>query len=94
MGVKRAGRSRQIAVALVLGVTIVATTGWTRSAAIRPVHRFLAVDNYSGRSLLTVVTDPTTSILLSNPLYAGLRVRVYGVKTGRTIHAQRIEVMR
>ncbi len=88
------GRSRQFAVALVLGVTIVAGTGFTRSTQMPPVRRFLAVDNYSGRSLITVVTDASTSILHSNPLYAGLKVRVYGIRTGRTIRAQRIEVMR
>ena len=94
MRVKRAGRSRQLAVALMLGVTIIATTGLAQSPVAQSGRRFLAVDNDSGRSLLTVVTDASTATPWTHLLYAGLQVRVYGVKTGRTIHARRIEIMR
>ena len=88
-------RRRQLAVVLMLGVTIVAGSGVPASAqaTFHTMRRFLAVDNNSGRSLLTVVTDSSTAILNPSPLYAGLKVRVYGVKHGRTIRAQRIEVM-
>lgn len=79
---------------LMLGVTIVAANGFSRSVApVTAARRFLAVDNSSGRSLLTVVTDASTAIVDPSPLYAGLKLRVYGTKQGRTIRAQRIEVI-
>lgn len=92
-------RRRQFAVVLMLGVTIVAGNGIpggskAQTAAFKSVKRFLAVDNTSGQSLITVVADASTSILNPSPIYAGLKLRVYGIKTGRTIRAHRIEVMR
>lgn len=87
-------RRRKLAVVLMLGVTILAGSGASSNGPrVSSVRRFLAVDNTSGRSLLTVVTDDSTAIVNPSPLYAGLKVRVYGIQTGRTIHAQRIEVM-
>ncbi len=92
-------RRHQLAVVLMLGVTIVAGKGLPGSSGapvgrVSSVKRFLVVDNTSERSLLTVVADASTAILNPSPLYAGLKLRVYGVQTGRTIRAQRIEVMR
>jgi hypothetical protein len=89
------GRRRKFAVVLMLGVTVVAASGVGLTAtSIRPYKRFLAVDNRTRQSLLTVVTDSSTAIVDPSPLYAGLQVRVYGTVKGSTIHAQRIEVMR
>ena len=92
-------RRHQLAVVLMLGVTIVAGKGLPGSSGapvgrVSSVKRFLVVDNTSERSLLTVVADASTAILNPSPLYAGLKLRVYGVQTGRTIRARRIEVMR
>jgi hypothetical protein len=77
-----------------LGVTIVAATGLAEhSGSVASVRRFLAVDNHSGHVLMTVVTDAATAISHPLVLRAGAQVRVYGVQTGRTIRAQRIELM-
>lgn len=87
-------RRGKFAIVLMLGVTVVAASGLGASASSwRPHKRFLAVDNGTRSSLLTVVTDASTAIVDPSPLYAGLQVRVYGVRQGRTIHARRIEVM-
>ncbi len=76
-----------------VGVTILAGSNAPQShGAVRSNRRYLAVDIASGRSLFTVVTDSSTAIDPS-ALYAGLQVRVYGVRTGRTIRARRIEII-
>ncbi len=76
------------------GVTIVAAGGLGyQNTTKTQLRRFLAVDTVSGRSLLTVVTDESTAILDPSGLYSGLKVRIYGVKSGRTIHARRIELV-
>lgn len=90
----KSGRGQQLAVMLMLGVTVVAAHGFTHPApAPNVARRFLAVDNTSGRALITVVTDDSTVAIDPSALYAGLRVRVYGTPIGKTIRAQRIEVM-
>lgn len=87
-------RRRNLAIVLMLGVTIVAGTGLVRrSDSVASVRRFLAVDNHSRQVLMTVVTDASTAISSPGPLHAGLQVRVYGVQVGRTIRAHRIERM-
>lgn len=87
-------RRRQFAVALIFGVTIlVGGTATPGAGSVSTVQRYLAVDNLSGRRLLTVVTDHTTNFSASTGLKAGQQVRVYGVQYGRTIHAQRIELL-
>ncbi|PSR20033.1 MAG: hypothetical protein C7B45_16895 [Sulfobacillus acidophilus] len=90
----QSSRRHRFAVALMLGVTIVATAGLSEhTGSIASMQRFLAVDNHSGQVLMTVVTDAATTISYPMTLRAGAKVRVYGVQTGRTIHAQRIERM-
>lgn len=87
-------KGKKLAVALMLGVTILAGSGAAQvPGAVTSVRRFLVVDNASGRSLLTVVTDASTAMLNPGTLYAGLQVRVYGVQSGRTIRARRIEII-
>lgn len=87
-------RRRHIAVGLMCGVTIVAAGSLgSQSATSTQLRRFLAVDNARGRSLITVVTDESTAIFDPSGLYSGLKVRIYGVQNGRTIHARRIELV-
>lgn len=83
-------RAQHLAVALILGVTILAGTTGAPSSSGR---RFLAVDNASGRSLLTVVTDASTAMHGPLALSAGIRLRIYGTQSGRTIRARRIEIL-
>ncbi len=89
----RIRQKRRLAV-LMLGVTILVAGHGPAAKTLAASRRFLAVDNSSGRRLVTVVTDASTNIVDPSPLYAGLRLRVYGVRNGRTIRARRIEVMR
>lgn len=85
---------RQVAIVLMLGVTILVGGSTSQGQGnIKTVRRFLAVDNISGRSLLTVVADARTSVADQVQLSAGTQVRIYGVRAGRTIHAQRIDIL-
>lgn len=87
-------RRKKFAIALMFGVTILAGASAAPNAGNRAaLRRFLAVDNASGRSLFTVVTDASTSVTHPDRLKAGNQVRVYGVQRGHTIRARRIEII-
>ncbi len=76
-----------------LGVTVLVAGHVPAAKSLTAGRRFLAVENSTGHRLVTVITDSSTNIIDPSPLYAGLRVRVYGIRNGRTIRARRIEVM-
>ncbi|NMP22307.1 hypothetical protein [Sulfobacillus harzensis] len=86
-------RRQHIAIWLMLGVTILAGATTREGGRASALRRFLAVDNASGRSVFTVVTDASTTLPRPELLTAGHQVRVYGVKSGRTIRARRIEII-
>ncbi len=87
-------RRKKFAIALMFGVTILVGASGAPNAGNRAhFRRFLAVDNASGRSLFTVVTDASTWVAHPDGLKAGDQVRVYGVQRGHTIRARRIEMI-
>jgi len=88
-------RRRPLAVMLMVGVTIVVGSAWSPPSVrtLPNLRRFLAVDHASGGTLVTILTDAQTRPADIPVMAAGLKVRVYGVRTGRTIRAVRMEAM-
>lgn len=88
-----AKKKRKLAMMLMLGATIVVAGHGSNNRGVTSSRRFLAMAGNSDRSLITIVARQDLLDRVAVPLTAGTRIRIIGTPQGRTIKANRIDVL-